>query len=460
MARDPALVDTRQGTHRVWIGRRRYSHLVPFGRVPDGSDADIGRAVRCPPQALPGRRRSHALSTERRFGGVGRVRAEHAIAGTGCRSGGHRRVVPRRRCRRARLDRVGHRPRLARLTLQCWPKWTRLFSGRRRGDGLGGMDLIKPDDARYDEARTVFNAMIDKRPAVIAQCAIAGRRRRGARARRATRATTSRCAPAGTRWPACASTTAGIVIDVRPMKQIEVDPDARQVRVGAGVTWGEFDRATQEHGLATTGGRVSTTGVAGLTLGGGSGWLERAYGLALRQPRLGRPRHRRRPRGHRERGREPRPVLGAARRRRQLRRRDVVRVRAAPGRPDRDRRADALARRRRRRRRPALPRPRRRRARRARHRRSCSSPARPRSSCPRTCRARRSSASPALWAGDVDEGAEAVAPFRELAPEVDLVGPMPYADFQCMIDDPPGMRQLLVGRLPRRRSPTTRSTCS
>jgi FAD/FMN-containing dehydrogenase len=72
----------------------------------------------------------------------------------------------------------------------------------------------------------------------------------------------------------------GVVIDVRPMKSIQVDPKARRARVGAGVTWGEFDRATQRHGLATTGGRVPSTGVAGLTLGGGSGWLERRYGLA------------------------------------------------------------------------------------------------------------------------------------------------------------------------------------
>jgi FAD/FMN-containing dehydrogenase len=72
----------------------------------------------------------------------------------------------------------------------------------------------------------------------------------------------------------------GMVIDVRPMKSISVNPSARTARVGAGVTWGEFDRVAQEHSLATTGGRASTTGVAGFTLGGGSGWVERKYGLA------------------------------------------------------------------------------------------------------------------------------------------------------------------------------------
>src|SRR4029079_15582119 len=72
----------------------------------------------------------------------------------------------------------------------------------------------------------------------------------------------------------------GIVIDVRPMKNIEFDVAAMTARVGAGVTWGEFDRAGHAHGLATTGGRVSTTGVGGFTLGGGSGWLDRKVGLA------------------------------------------------------------------------------------------------------------------------------------------------------------------------------------
>jgi FAD/FMN-containing dehydrogenase len=72
----------------------------------------------------------------------------------------------------------------------------------------------------------------------------------------------------------------GLVVDVRPMKSARVDPEARTATVGAGLTCGEFDRATQAYGLALTGGRVSTTGLAGFTLGGGSGWLERAFGFA------------------------------------------------------------------------------------------------------------------------------------------------------------------------------------
>src|SRR3954468_9383735 len=141
------------------------------------------------------------------------------------------------------------------------------------------MDLIKPDDARYDEARTLFNAMIDRRPAVIAQCATPGDVRDALELARTSNYDVAVRA-GGHSVSGLSTNDGGIVIDVRPMKQISVDPKGRTARVGAGVTWGELDRATQEHGLATTGGRVSTTGVAGFTLGGGSGWLERSFGLA------------------------------------------------------------------------------------------------------------------------------------------------------------------------------------
>src|SRR5687768_13995720 len=141
------------------------------------------------------------------------------------------------------------------------------------------MDLIRDDDARYDEARTVFNAMIDKRPAVIAQCATPDDVVQAlALAREESYDVAVRAG--GHSVAGMSINDGGLVVDVRPMKDIAVDPGARRVKVGAGVTWGEFDRATQEHGLATTGGRVSTTGVAGLTLGGGSGWMERKHGLA------------------------------------------------------------------------------------------------------------------------------------------------------------------------------------
>lgn len=141
------------------------------------------------------------------------------------------------------------------------------------------MELIGSQDPRYDEERAVFNAMIDRRPNVIAKCS------NPADVREALQHASSHglavAVRAGGHSVAGFSVNdGGIVIDVRNMASIDVDPDRRTVRVGAGATWGEFDHATQEYGLATTGGRVSTTGVAGLTLGGGSGWLERKHGLA------------------------------------------------------------------------------------------------------------------------------------------------------------------------------------
>jgi FAD/FMN-containing dehydrogenase len=137
----------------------------------------------------------------------------------------------------------------------------------------------QPGIPEYEEARTLFNSMIDKRPAVIARCsspeevAAAIRYARENNLEIAVRA-------GGHSVAGMSLNNDGLVIDVRGMTAIEVDPAARTARVGAGALWADLDRATQEHGLATTGGRVSTTGVAGLTLGGGSGWLERKYGLS------------------------------------------------------------------------------------------------------------------------------------------------------------------------------------
>ena len=134
----------------------------------------------------------------------------------------------------------------------------------------------------------------------------------------------------------------GVVLDVRGIDFVEVDPVRRVARVGGGATWAQVDRATQEHGLATTGGRVSTTGVAGLTLGGGSGWLERKHGLAcdnlLAAELVTADGERVRASGDGE----PGAAVGAARRRRQLRRRHGARADAAPRRAGRARGHRAL----------------------------------------------------------------------------------------------------------------------
>ena len=143
-----------------------------------------------------------------------------------------------------------------------------------------GGRLLDSRHEGYDEARRLHNGMIDKRPALIAQCqsnadvidALALANSMGAEI--AVRG-------GGHGVAGRATTEGGLMIDLTPMKGIHVDPHRRTVRAEPGLTWREFNRATQVHGLATTGGVVSSTGVAGLTLGGGIGWLMGRYGLSV-----------------------------------------------------------------------------------------------------------------------------------------------------------------------------------
>jgi FAD/FMN-containing dehydrogenase len=140
--------------------------------------------------------------------------------------------------------------------------------------------LTGPDDADYDEARNVYNAMIDKRPGLVARCAGPDDVAKVVNFARdhghilAVRGGGHNGAGLGT----CDD---GVVIDLSALKDVEVDPEARTVRVGGGCTWGEVDTATNDHGLATPSGIISTTGVGGLTLGGGLGHLTRQCGLAI-----------------------------------------------------------------------------------------------------------------------------------------------------------------------------------
>jgi FAD binding domain/Berberine and berberine like len=144
--------------------------------------------------------------------------------------------------------------------------------------GFNGPTTV-PGEADYDRARAVWNGTVDRRPALVAHCrgtsdvVAAVNLTRAAGLPLAVRA-------GGHSVAGFSSCDDGVVIDLRSMNQVTVDPQRRRAVVGAGATWADFDSATGKDGLASTGGLVSSTGVAGLTLGGGIGWLQRKYGLA------------------------------------------------------------------------------------------------------------------------------------------------------------------------------------
>lgn len=300
------------------------------------------------------------------------------------------------------------------------------------------MQWTQPGDEGYDERRALFNAMVDKRPRLIASCetpddvAQALARARTDQLDVAVRA-------GGHSVAGMSSNDDGLVVDVRPMKDIEVDAGRRVARVGAGVTWGELDRATQEHGLATTGGRVSSTGVAGLTLGGGSGWLERSFGLACdnlvgldlvtatgEQVHVDESHHPDLLWAMRGGGGNfgvvtslelhlhpvgPTVFAGL------LGWPSTDAADVAPAYRDwAERLPDALG--------SGL----------------VMITAPDEEFVPRDLVGQALTGVAVLWVGDPDDGADVVAPMRALDPAMDLVGPMPYADFQCMLDDPPGFR--------------------
>jgi len=139
--------------------------------------------------------------------------------------------------------------------------------------------VLTPDDSAYDEARAVHNGLIDKRPAVIVRAhgpddvvaALAAARAAGLEVS---------VRGGGHNVAGRAVTNGGVMIDLAEMKQIDVDPSAQTVRAGGGVLWSELNDAAHQHGLAVTGGAISTTGIGGYTLGGGLGWLMAKHGLA------------------------------------------------------------------------------------------------------------------------------------------------------------------------------------
>jgi FAD/FMN-containing dehydrogenase len=139
-------------------------------------------------------------------------------------------------------------------------------------------ELLRPGNADYDEARKVWNGMIDKRPGLIARCAGVADVIRAVDFARTHQLLVS-VRGGGHNIPGNAVCNGGLMIDLARMRGVRVDPVKHTARAEGGVTWGEFDRETQAFGLATTGGSVSDTGIAGLTLGGGLGWLAGKCGL-------------------------------------------------------------------------------------------------------------------------------------------------------------------------------------
>ncbi len=143
---------------------------------------------------------------------------------------------------------------------------------------LGGT-LLTSGDPDYDPARRIWNAMIDKRPAIIARCSGNADVAAAVRfAREHDLLVSVRCG--GHSVAGNSLCDGGLMIDLSPMNGVDVEATARRARVQGGATWSDLDRETQKLGLATPGGIISTTGVAGLTLGGGFGWLSREHGLA------------------------------------------------------------------------------------------------------------------------------------------------------------------------------------
>jgi len=149
----------------------------------------------------------------------------------------------------------------------------------RLRDAIHG-SVIEPGDERYDAARAIWNGAIDRRPACVARCTGVADVVAAVRfARERDLLVAVRAGGHGVGGHAICD--GGLVIDLSPMKGIRVDPVARTARAEAGVLWGELDRETQLHGLATVGGIVTHTGIAGLTLGGGIGWLMRKHGVTV-----------------------------------------------------------------------------------------------------------------------------------------------------------------------------------
>ena len=140
-----------------------------------------------------------------------------------------------------------------------------------------GGEVVLPGDAAYDQARSLWNGDIDRRPALIARATTAGDVA-GAVAFAQDDGLEMTVRGGGHNFAGLAVCDDGLMLDLSRMNGVTVDPAARRARCGGGATWADLDAATQAHGLAVPGGFISHTGVGGLTLGGGIGWLTRKAG--------------------------------------------------------------------------------------------------------------------------------------------------------------------------------------
>ena len=306
--------------------------------------------------------------------------------------------------------------------------------------------VLTASDPGYDEARAVHNGMFDKRPQVIVRAEQTADVIGAVNFARDAGLDLS-VKGGGHSAPGFGTNDGGVVIDLSLMRHVDVDPAARTARTGGGATWGDFNYATHAFGLATTGGIISTTGVAGLTLGGGIGHLARGYGLTIDNllsaqvvTADGQVRDRRAPTQNED------LFWALAGRRRQLRRGHVLRVPAAPG--ERRLRGVVLLRARPGRQPAAfLPGLHQRRPRGVRL-----FPGLPDRSAaavhPRGPARRHLLLAVVHWSGPLDQGENAMKPFRDLAPMVaEMVGPMPYPVLNSAFDAlfPKGIRAYWKG---------------
>ncbi len=297
----------------------------------------------------------------------------------------------------------------------------------------------EPGDAYYEDTITLFNTMIERRPLLVAEC-LAVDDVVAALAFARHHALPIAVRAGGHSVAGLSLCDDGLVLDLRGMADIEVATDRCTVRVGGGAIWADVDRATQAHGLAATGGRVSTTGVAGLTLGGGSGWLERKHGLACDNlvaaelvtwdGRIVRASEGENPEllwALRGGGGSfgvvtslelalhplgPEVFAGVA-----LFRADRAHEVVRTFRDVMERAPDELS-------------------------LACAFITAPEDDAdvPVDLRGRPAVAILGMWAGGVTDGERALDPIRALGPDADFFGPTGYADFQCSVDDPPGFR--------------------